>query len=352
MNTYIHLLYVPTMACNMACKYCYLEEDTKDLGTEHGALETLAYAIDKCREEEIIPFNISLHGGEVTCLDPETFRELAAYISDYYERNRDFLTGAGFKVGRPHIKSNLLDLDRHLEAVRRYEISVSGSIDLPLTLHRACRIGKDGRDTLDRILANVALLEDIPCHKKVSATIFREHLERIDEVIADIWYLHKNTCLDMLDFNFMIGFENSSSLLHALTEEEQLAFFRGIRDAFMGTELEPGLRGAWFREFGPDYCTNCVNCGEKFFLLEKNGDIFSCVRGQKQEDFYYGNIYKESMRGIMETAVRKIRELHQSCGFDPACGTCGLVESSLSSPCRSLLRKWLATRAPFSTKRY
>ena len=76
MNTYIHLLYVPTMACNMACKYCYLEEDTKDLGTEHGALETLAYAIDKCREEEIIPFNISLHGGEVTCLDPETFREL------------------------------------------------------------------------------------------------------------------------------------------------------------------------------------------------------------------------------------------------------------------------------------
>ena len=35
-----------------------------------------------------------------------------------------------------------------------------------------------------------------------------------------------------------------------------------------------------------------------------------------------------------------------------ACGTCGLVESSLSSPCRSLLRKWLATRAPFSTKRY
>ena len=325
MNTYIHLLYVPTMACNMACKYCYLEEDTKDLGTEHGALETLAYAIDKCREEEIIPFNISLHGGEVTCLDPETFRELAAYISDYYDRNRGLLTGAGFRVGRPHIKTNLLDLDRHLEAVRRYEISVSGSIDLPLALHRACRVGKDGRDTLDRILANVALLEDIPCHKKVSATIFREHLERIDEVIADIWYLHKNTCLDMLDFNFMIGFENSSSLLHALTEEEQLAFFRGIRDAFMGTELEPGLKGAWFREFGPDYCTNCVNCGEKFFLLEKNGDIYSCVRGQKQEDFYYGNIYKESMRGIMETAARKIRELHQACGFDPACGTCGYL---------------------------
>ena len=27
---FIHLLYVPTMECNMACKYCYLEDNTKD----------------------------------------------------------------------------------------------------------------------------------------------------------------------------------------------------------------------------------------------------------------------------------------------------------------------------------
>ena len=29
-NKFIHLLYVPTMACNMACKYCYLEDNTYD----------------------------------------------------------------------------------------------------------------------------------------------------------------------------------------------------------------------------------------------------------------------------------------------------------------------------------
>ena len=76
MNTYIHLLYVPTMACNMACSYCYLEDQTKDLTTGHSPLETLTYAVDKCREENIIPFNISLHGGEVTCLKKEEFREI------------------------------------------------------------------------------------------------------------------------------------------------------------------------------------------------------------------------------------------------------------------------------------
>ena len=44
---YIHLLYVPTMACNMCCKYCYLEDNTKDEKTKYTALETLKYAVDK-----------------------------------------------------------------------------------------------------------------------------------------------------------------------------------------------------------------------------------------------------------------------------------------------------------------
>ncbi|XME02261.1 radical SAM protein [Lachnospiraceae bacterium C1.1] len=325
MKSYIHLLYVPTMACNMACKYCYLEDETKDLKTGHSPIETLKYAVEKCREEEIIPFNISLHGGEVTCLDPKDFREITGYISEYYDKNGGLLTGAGFRVGQPHIKTNLLDLDRHMDAIREYGVSVSGSIDLPLSLHRKYRVGKDGKDTLDKILANAELLRELPNHKKVSATIFREHLECIDEIIEDIWYLHKNTCLDMTDFNFMIGFENSAGILHALTEEEQLEFFHRIRDAFMGTEIEEGLKGAWFREFGPDYCTNSVNCGGKFYLLERNGDIYSCVRGQKNPDFYYGNIYEESMSRIMERGAEKIRAVHESCGFDEECGNCGYL---------------------------
>ena len=37
---FIHLLYVPTMACNMACKYCYLEENTKDEWNKIKPLET------------------------------------------------------------------------------------------------------------------------------------------------------------------------------------------------------------------------------------------------------------------------------------------------------------------------
>ena len=87
MERFIHLLYVPTMACNMQCRYCYLGDGTKAIETEHTPLETLAYAVDKCRSEGVMPFNISLHGGEVTTLPKEDFRSVVAYIADYYRTN-------------------------------------------------------------------------------------------------------------------------------------------------------------------------------------------------------------------------------------------------------------------------
>ena len=323
---YIHLLYVPTMACNMQCRYCYLEDQTLDRQMGHEALETLSFAVDKFREAGVTPFNISLHGGEVTTLSPEVFRSLIGYISAYYAQHGGEIREAGFPLGSPHIKTNLYGLDRHMDTVRDFQVSVSGSLDLPFSLHDAYRVTKGGEPTLDRILKNVSLMESLPNRKKVSATIFRQHYERLDEIISDIWYLHRNTCLNMNDFNFMIGFEfNSRGLLTALTQQEQVDFYRRIRDAFQGTELNDGLEGPWFAEFGPSYCTNCDVCGEKFFLLERSGDLYSCVRGQGHPEFYYGNIYRHSVAQILDRAGEKIRAAHQAQGFDPACAKCGYL---------------------------
>ena len=86
MNTkFIHLLYVPTMACNMQCRYCYLEDNTVDTLKGEDCVETLRYAIAKFREADVVPFNISLHGGEVTTRSKQKFRDLIQYISEYYQ---------------------------------------------------------------------------------------------------------------------------------------------------------------------------------------------------------------------------------------------------------------------------
>ena len=327
MNTkFIHLLYVPTMACNMQCRYCYLEDHTVDTLRGGDCLETLQYAIAKFREADVVPFNISLHGGEVTTLPKQEFHDLIQYISRYYQDMRELITDAGFRVGHPHIKTNLYGLDRHIETIREFNVSISGSLDLPLSLHEKYRVTKGGEGTLERILDNIRLLEEIPDKKKVSATIFREHFEQLDQIIEDIRFLDRNTCLDMNAFNFMIGFDyNSCGLLHHMSEEEQLIFYRRMHEAFDGTNLDAGVNGAWFDEFGPEYCTNCDNCGEKFFLLERNGDIYSCVRGQKNEDFYYGNIYRDTVDTILKTAARKIFQNHNRQPFPEECARCAYL---------------------------
>lgn len=320
---FIHLLYVPTMNCNMQCKYCYLKENTTDLKEDDKYLKTLKYAVQKFKDAKVIPFNISLHGGEVTTLSKKDFRDIIEYIYNYYNDNRRLLEFNNFKVGSPHIKTNLYNIDKHIDTIKEFNVSISGSLDLPFSLHDEFRVTKGNQKTLKKILANIKLLENIANKKKVSATIFKEHYDRIDEIIKDIKYLEKNTCLDMNDFNFMIGFvSKDDKLLHAMTEAEQVKFYQRMQKEFLNTSLDYGVRNTWFAEFDPTYCTNCDNCGEKFFLLERNGDIYSCVRGQKNPDFYYGNIYTNSITEIMNNACIKIFQSHNKVGFNAECSKC------------------------------
>ena len=323
---YIHLLYVPTMACNMQCKYCYLEDNTKDIKSKYNEVETLKYAINKFKESNVIPFNISLHGGEVTTLSKESFHDIIKLISDYYKDNKDIIKAGGFTIGNPHIKTNMFALDKHIDTIKEFNVSISGSLDLPLKMHDEYRVTKGKKTTLDKILANIELMKDIPNKKKVSATIFKEHFNYLDDIVEDIKWLNKNTCLDMNDFNFMIGFDyNSNGILHHITEEEQLKLYERMHEEFDGTDLDAGVNGPWFDEFGPGYCSNCDNCGSKFFLLEKNGDIYSCVRGQKNKDYYYGNIYINTVEEILETALGKIFKNHNKMEFNEECSKCGYL---------------------------
>ncbi len=325
MSKFIHILYVPTMNCNMKCRYCYLGENTNELKSDKGYLETLEFAVNKFRKADVIPFNISLHGGEVTTLAPDNFRDIVEYISNYYKANGQMLSENGFKTNKPHIKTNLFNIEKHIDAIREFDVSISGSLDLPFSLHDKYRITKGGKGTLETILKNVSLLAELPNRKKVSATIFQEHFEHLDEIVNDIKWLAENTCLNMNDFNFMIGFEpqlESEVKLTALPEENQVALYQRMHKEFSGTDLEEGLNNAWFAEFTPAYCTNCDNCGEKFFLLEKNGDIYSCVRGQGNPDFYYGNIYTDTVEEILKTAKTKIFLAHNRQGISEECISC------------------------------
>ena len=63
----------------------------------------------------------------------------------------------------------MYDLAKHIDTIKEFNVSISGSLDLPLSLHDEYRITKGNQKTLKRILDNIELMKDIPNKKKVSA---------------------------------------------------------------------------------------------------------------------------------------------------------------------------------------
>ena len=104
------------MNCNMQCKYCYLKENTIDLKQDDKYLKTLEYAIDKFKKANVIPFN----GGEVTTLSQKDFRDIIKFIKDYYYDNKKIIVENGFKIGEPHIKTNLLNIEKHIDTIKEF----------------------------------------------------------------------------------------------------------------------------------------------------------------------------------------------------------------------------------------
>jgi uncharacterized protein len=331
----IHLLYVPTLSCNLRCTYCYLGEQTNPDGLRidaRRAVNTLRHALGAFEAAGVLPFNVSLHGGEVTMLPPPVLEGLFELIRSHYVRHFDAISALGHRKSSPHIKTNLYRFGQLYDLLVRCQVSVSASVDLPLALHERHRRTRGGRSWLERTEANLRLLAGYPHSKKISATLSAEHLKDLPVLVDGIWYLHRELGFDMNQFNVMFAFPSALNLAdHAMetlppaTPTDQLALYEALTDEFTGTELEYGLRRNWFDEFTPNYCTNMQNCGERFFLLQSDGSVYSCVRGQGLPEFCYGNIFTDSVDAILAKGVAAVSTVHQRHGFDDECRSCGYL---------------------------
>ncbi|MEA2027933.1 MAG: SPASM domain-containing protein [Campylobacterota bacterium] len=327
----IHLLYVPTLFCNMGCQYCYLGDETEAKIDTSKAVETLKYAIANFTQKGYIPYNLSFHGGEVSTLPSSILEELFKFTKKYYQEYNHAIESFGYKHNPIHIKTNLYNFDKHYDVCSKYGVSISGSVDLPLSLHEKYRVDKQGNSTLEKIKSNLALLATYPHHKKISCVVTQEHLDYIDAFIADIKTIHYDIGLDMSRFNIMFGFdsllneakfESKIEGTQMLSDTQQVILYKALEEAFVGTELEQGFREHWFREFTPEYCCSASNCGNKFFLVQFDGEVYSCPRGQSSSHYRYGNIFQDSIEEIIQNGYHQIALNENKLGIDAQCLEC------------------------------
>lgn len=333
-NKAIHLLYAPTMFCNMSCKYCYLGDLTEERVDTEKVKETLHRALEQLLSRGYLPFNLSFHGGEVTTLPTATLDALFRIAAQHYAAHEQDIRAMGYPINPLHIKTNLLNLEKHYDVLQQHGVSISGSVDLPLSLHEQYRRDKRGQSTLDRIRTNLKMLARYPHNKKISCVVTAAHLQHIDEFIADLKMLHYDIGLDMSRFNVMFGFDSKQNNdkfaertagTEMLSDSQQLAFYRKVKAAVIGTPLYDAFKTDWFKEFTPEYCCSAPNCGNKFFLLQANGDVYSCPRGQSSPNYRYGNIYQDDIEAIIARGWQVIERNENSLEIDEKCLRCAYL---------------------------
>ncbi|WP_240309228.1 radical SAM protein [Corynebacterium pollutisoli] len=187
-------------------------------------------------------------------------------------------------------------------------MSISGSFDLPFSLHEKFRVTKAGKSTLRRTVDNVLLLVSYPHRKQISCVVGREHLERIDEFVADLRWLDEHGFDMVTDFYIMFAYDSlNSGDSSQLDQAQMVEFFEGVLDRVRGTKFERAVYYECFKEFTHGYCTHQINCGATNFLVQKNGDVYPCHRAQAEPDLKFGNILQLGLPEIAAKGAAAIR---------------------------------------------
>jgi uncharacterized protein len=150
-NSYLHLVLMPTEACNFRCTYCY--EDFA-LGRMHPEVVTGVKRWLEQRAPELRSLTLSWFGGE-PLLAADVITDVLEHVATLRRQHpgmrfQSDITTNGWRLG-PEVFAPLHDL-----GVRSYQVSLDG----PRVWHDRTRQRAGGGPTFDRIWANLLGLRD------------------------------------------------------------------------------------------------------------------------------------------------------------------------------------------------
>jgi Arylsulfatase regulator (Fe-S oxidoreductase) len=173
-NTYFLL----TSECNLRCKYCFVEDDNRNLKFETMTLETAKKSIDVFAKltQEAEPITITFYGGE-PLLNKEVLYATMKYIR-ILEMNKVFSSPVQMTL----ITNGLLIDDETIKVLKETDCNVSVSIDGPQIYHDACRKDIVGKGSFERVLNGFNKLKSAGLDVGVSCTLNKFNIEHVEEI--------------------------------------------------------------------------------------------------------------------------------------------------------------------------
>lgn len=282
-----------TNACNMNCRYCYVE---------HSAIttmksETTRKIVDLAAKTKETPVGIVFFGGE-----PLLCRDLI-YETIEYCRWKEKQKGCSFYF---KITTNGLLLDEDfIEASLREDIFIALSHDGVKKAHDKHRIDIEGEGTFSKVSDKAKLLL---CHRPYSPVMLVVNPDTAAHYSDSVNYLFK------LGFRYIICSLNYEA---HWTEKDMRVLkkqYEKLSDFYMDKILQE--EKFYLSPFevkissyinGNNYCHERCELGKKQISVAPDGSLYPCVQFVQDEEYCIGHVDK----GIDLSAQKKLYEANE-----------------------------------------
>lgn len=339
-STALHI-FVVSMSCNLKCKYCQAQNGVKEpfgMMNKETAEKAVALAFSSPNKN----LSFEFQGGE-----PLTNFEIIKYIVELSEKN---------KVDRCvtySLVSNLILLtDEITDFIKKYNISVSTSLDGNKYVHDSNRPARNGSGSFDIVTERIKSLKQQGINVGAIQTTTRYSINYAREIV--------DTYCD-LGFNEIflrpltpLGTAKKDWENVGYSEDEFLAFYRNSLDIIIeknknGINISEQYASIMLRKI---LCNEAVNymelrspCGASLGQMAYfyDGNIFTCDEGRMlyemgDDSFNIGNVNTSSYDDLMNSNVTKtvckssiIESLPECCDcvYQPYCGVCPVVNYAM-----------------------
>ncbi len=261
---------IVTRRCNMRCKYCLIDKESRDMSSET-ALEIDKFYLGIIRDSR--PSIVSDEaGGAETMLNVGVFIESAT-------RRFYFCEGQGIPYKLSMVTNGTL-IDRgaveRLKTVglNRVRVSIAG----PARIHDRMRPFKEGGGTYEVIMRNLAGIGDlVPIMVECQYDSASNDHEAIPEMFDD--FARYGVQVDIVRFCPILPTRTASP------------FQSGIGDPEIYLRLSAEARNRGYKQFEAPPSNRCAADFRYHYVFDTNGEIIPCI-GLQGGELAYGNVRK------------------------------------------------------------
>lgn len=301
------VIFKPTYSCNLACKYCYLSNDTK---TNHCAessliLKALLQVKDVLKPGDRRVTTLLWHGGEPLVWGYNNFKNIFEFVEKNFE-------GYNFQHS---VQTNLsLIDDKFIELFKQYKVNVSFSLDGTREIHDSQRVDKAGKPTFDKIISKYLLCKANGIDPRCIVVATKKHIGKIAELYD---FMANNGISFKLNPIFCAGEAENNNDEYGLSPVEYAKMSIELFDLWYN-DSSRRINNQKFVDIASALVTGqtslCVfsnNCQDNVFAISPVGEVFPCGRfcDESLKQYSYGNINTTTLSDILRN--RKSSEIYE-----------------------------------------